>query len=148
MSLTELLIAISVMAILAAMAVPGLRAALTGYELSTAGFEAAAKVGEARTNALKRNRQTWLLITSATGTLQVQMTDPATATTVNVGNPFILPRRVQVVGAATQLVRFDPMGRPVDGAGVLQQQTLQMQQSFSSATRTVTAGTTGRIWVN
>jgi type II secretory pathway pseudopilin PulG len=151
MSIVDLLVALAVMSVIAAVAVPNIQAAGDGYELVTAGFDVAAKLGEARTNALKRNRQTWVLITAATQTLQLQMVDAGTGNPVDIGGPEFLPRRVEVLipgGAATQQILFDAMGRPVDGVGIVLQQAVQIRHIRSTQTRTVTAGTTGRITVN
>jgi Tfp pilus assembly protein FimT len=145
--LLEVVLVLAFTSILAALALPGVSAARNGYELVTAGANVEAKVAEARTNALKRNRNAWLLVTPATGMMQVQMADGLAP--VNVSTAEQLPARVQVIiPAAQQQLAFDALGRPVDGAGMLTPHVIQLRHAATGLVRTVTVGTTGRININ
>lgn len=143
----ELVIIAALVAVLAAVSVPSISAARDGYELITAGANVAAKVGEARTNALKRNRQTWVLVTPATRQVQVQTAGPAGA--VDIGWLELLPPRVTVINpAAPAQLRFDTLGRPVNAAGILAAHVIQLRHTGTQQVRTVTVGTTGRVTIN
>jgi type II secretory pathway pseudopilin PulG len=146
-ALLELIIVGALVAILAAIAVPTISAARDGYELVTAGANVAAKVAEARTNALKRNRQTWILVDPGAGTLQIQMAGAVGA--VDIGTLERLPARVAIdVPAAATALNLDTIGRPVDGAGVLTPHVIQVRHTGNGQIRTVTVGTTGRLTIN
>lgn len=143
----ELVIIAALVAILAAIAVPSLSAARDGYELVTAGANVASKIGQARTNALKRNRQTWVLVTPGAQTLQVQTAGPTGA--VDIGWVELLPTRVTIIAPAAQAqLRFDTLGRPVDAGGILTAHVIQLRHTGTQQVRTVTVGTTGRVTIN
>lgn len=143
----EVVLVLAFTSILAALAMPGISAARNGYELVTAGANVEAKLAEARTNALKRNRNAWLLVTPATRTLQVQTAGGLAP--VNVSTAEQLPARVLVaIPAAQQQLMFDALGRPVDGAGMLVPHVIQLRHAETGLARTVTVGTTGRITIN
>jgi Tfp pilus assembly protein FimT len=143
----ELVIIAALVAVLAAVSVPSISAARDGYELITAGANVAAKFGEARTNALKRNRQTWVLVTPNTRTVQVQTAGPTG--TVDIGWVELLPTRVTVINPAAQAqLRFDTLGRPVDAGGILAAHVIQLRHTGTQQVRTVTVGTTGRVTIN
>jgi type IV fimbrial biogenesis protein FimT len=141
-TLLELLLVIAVLAILMGMCVPRLRAAREGYSIQAAGFTVEAKLNEARTNALKRNRQTWLLLDGTAQTLRVQTTDAGGAI-VTLGELETLNGvRFEGLAGPTDTVVFDALGRPT-----VAPRTIQLRSSMSSRTRTVTVASTGRITV-
>ena len=143
----ELVIVAALVSILAAFAVPSISAARDGYELVTSGGKVAAKFAEARTIALKRNRQAWVLVNPAAGTLQIQVAGAVGA--VDVGFLEFLPGRVAIIApATTQQLTFDTIGRPIDGAGVLTPNVVQLRHTGTNQLRTITVGTTGRVTVN
>jgi len=137
----------AVLMVLAVLAVPSISAARDGYELVTSGANVAAKVAEARTNALKRNRFTWVLVTPASRTLQVQTAGAATP--LDIGFLQRLPPRVVIdLPAATTPLTFDTLGRPVNAAGILTAHVIQLRHTGNAQTRTVTVTTTGRVTIN
>jgi Tfp pilus assembly protein FimT len=139
--LLELVIIAAIVSVLAAIAVPSVSAARDGYELVTAGADVAAKFAEARTVALKRNRQAWVFVDPGAGTLQIQVAGALGP--VDVGMLKFLPGRVAVIApAATQPLTFDTIGRPVDGAGVLTPHVVQLRHTGYNQMRTITVGTT------
>jgi type IV fimbrial biogenesis protein FimT len=141
-TLLELLLAVAIVAVLVSMCVPGLRAAREGYRIETAGFTVEAKLVEARTHALKRNRQTWLLLDGTAQTLRVQTTGAGGAI-VDLGGLEILDGVVfEGLGAPTSTIVFDALGRPT-----VAPRTLQLRSRWSTRTRTVTVASTGRITV-
>ena len=143
----ELMLAVAFAAILAAIAAPSISAARNGYELETAGNIIGALVSEARTNAVKRNRNTWLLVTPGTRTLQAQTTGPGGP--VNVAPQEQLPARVAItVPAAQQQLSFDATGRPIDAGGALTQHVIQIRHLQTGLVRNIRVATTGRVLVN
>jgi len=142
--LIELVLVLAFTSVLAALAMPNLSAARNGYELLTASANVEAKVAEARTNAVKRNLNAWVLVTPATGTVQVQTPGP-----VNVSPAEQLPARVIIVAPnVEQQLLFDTLGRPIDAAGALVPHIIQIRRTETGLVRTVTVGTTGRVTVN
>jgi len=139
----ELVIVLTVLVLLAAITVPGAIAAQGAMQIHSAPFSMASKVGEARTNALKRNQPAWVLFDTAAGTAQVQTTGPTG--TVNIGPPEFLPANVvfNLGGAPTATITFDSMGRPAAPP-----QSIVLLHANSGVTRTVTVSATGRITVN
>jgi Tfp pilus assembly protein FimT len=146
-TITEALIIILFAFLLAAIGVPNLRAAQDGWALQTGAQEVVTKLNEARANALKHNRPAWVVLNGATNTMQVQVLGVPSGSTA-AGTLDYLPARVNFVTAATVLLRFDAMGRPIDAAGVVLSQSVQLRHTRSMMTRMVTATTTGRIAVN
>jgi Tfp pilus assembly protein FimT len=149
-SIVELLIVLLILVTVSAMAVPNFRAVEAAWALDSAGADVAGQLTNARLNALKRNRQTWLLVTVPTSTVQVQTFDED-GNVAAVGIPSLLPRTVGVVtggNASTQRIRFDSMGRPVDAVGVIAEQNIQLRHARTQRLRNVVVTTTGRITVN
>lgn len=137
-SLTELLIVVAIMAVLAAIGLPQLVAGVRAHRLQGSASMIAGKLADARINALKRNRATWLQIDAAAGTVQVQTTGAGGAV-VNLGELGRLSEGV-AFGAAPAQVAYDAMGRT---AGV---QTIQL--TGAGAVRTVTVRLTGAATIN
>jgi type IV fimbrial biogenesis protein FimT len=141
-TLLELLLVVAILAVLMGMCVPGLRAAREGYRIETAGFTVQAKLNEARTHALKRNRQTWLLLDGTAHTVRAQTTDAGGAI-VDLGGLEILDGVVlDGLGGPTSTVVFDALGRPT-----VAPRTIQLRSRWSTRIRTVTVASTGRITV-
>lgn len=141
-TLLELLLVVAILAVLMGMCVPGLRAAREGYRIESAGFTVEAKLNEARTHALKANRQTWLLLDGTEQSLRVQTTDAGGAI-VNTGALEMLDGVVfDGLGGPTSTVVFDALGRPT-----VAPRTIQLRSRWSTRIRTVTVASTGRITV-
>lgn len=143
----ELVIVAAVISTLAVLSVPSISASRNGYELVTASANVAAKFGEARTNSLKRNRDSWVLATPATRTFQVQTSSAGGP--VNISFVEVLPTRLAIINpAGQQSFMFDTLGRPVNAAGILTAHVVQLRHSDTNQTRTVTVTTTGRVTIN
>ena len=139
-TLIEGLIVVAFLTVLAAFAVPSVRVAQEGYRVHTTAFNVAQKLSEARTDALKRNRQTWLLVDGINRTAQVQ-TNGATGP-INIGFPEQLPQGVSFVGVSSTLqIFYDTVGRPATPPVTLQLTTT------NGMTRTITVVATGRVTV-
>ena len=142
-TLLELLFVVALAAIFAAIAVPNLQAVGEAYRLSTAASAIASKLAEARTNALKRNRLTWVLVDGAARRVQVQ-TAAASGAATDIGGPENLPSGVVFsIEESTASVTFDALGRPLDPP-----QSIQLHSPASGLARTIAVTSTGRITVN
>ena len=138
----ELLLVISLGIVVAGIALPNLRTVNNTYRMSTASALIASKVHQARTNALKRNRPTWVLVDGPTRSVQVQTAGAGGPQ--DIGGREFLPMGVAFgTGAAVATVAFDAMGRPVAPP-----QTIQILYPGSGLARTITVTSTGRITVN
>jgi len=142
-TLLELMLVVSLGIVVAGIALPNLLTMNRTYRLSSATVAVAAKVHQARTNALKRNRQTWVQIDGATRTVMV-MTTGAGGAPVGIGTSEVLPQAVTFgTGNAVATLTFDAMGRPLNPP-----QTIQILIAGSGLTRTITVASTGRVTVN
>jgi Tfp pilus assembly protein FimT len=141
-TLIEMLLVATLVIVLAGIALPNLRSMTETYRLSTAAVAVASKVHQARTNALKRNRPSWVLVDGTARTVQVQSND-AGGGTINIGGPEYMPAGITFAsGAGTVMLTFDSMGRPVNPP-----QTIQVLYPGSGLglSRTVTVTSTGRV---
>lgn len=111
-TLLEMTLVVVILIVLAAIAVPGFRAALDASRLESSAAMVASKLGEARIHALKRSRPTWLAIDVAKGVVQVQTTAPGGAV-VDVEGPGILSGGIGFVDPPAA-IPFDALGRPSD----------------------------------
>jgi len=138
-SLIDLLIVACILGIVLAVAIPEMRAALDMQRLDAGASRLASKLMDARMNAIKRNREAWLLIDTSAKTLQVQTTDNSSST-INVGGAEPLPTGISIGGTATQVI-FTSLGR------VASTQTITLTGSSTGKTKTVTISLVGEISV-
>jgi len=136
-SLIDLLIAACIMGIVLAIAIPQARAALDMQRLDAGASKVASKLMDARMNAIKRNRQAWLLVDTSAKTLQVQTTDNS-GSTINVGAAEPLPSGISIGGTVTQVI-FTSLGR------VASTETITLTGSSTGKTKTVTVSLVGEI---
>ena len=139
-SLIEVIVVVAITAVLASIAVPNLITAKRGFDLSTAGTSAANRLGEARMEAIKRNRPVNVLVEGASRTMTLSYTDPGpVVVTLGVEQ---LPAGVTLdLGGAPDLtITFDALGRPLNPP-----QTFAINHAELDQTRIVTVETTGRV---
>lgn len=142
-TLLEVLLVVSLGIVAAAITLPNLWTMNSTYRLTTATSEVASRVRQARTNALKRNRPSWVVVDGAARTVQVQ-TAGAGGVAENIGGPQFMPTGVTFgTGAGLATLTFDAMGRPLNAP-----QTIQLLYPGSGLTRTITVTSTGRVTVN
>jgi type IV fimbrial biogenesis protein FimT len=142
-TLLELLLVVALAMVVAGIAIPNLLTMNRSYRLSQASAAVVGKVHQARANALKRNRPSWVLVDGAAGIVRVQTTSAGGATE-NVGGADYIPQDVVfATGAAQATLTFDAMGRPLNPP-----QTIQLRITGSGLTRTITVASTGRITVS
>ncbi len=138
-SLFELMIVLAIASSLVLLAVPNVSRTLQTWRLDGSASMIYTKVMEARMNAIKRNRQSWLSIDSAGGEVQVQTTDD-TPTTIDVGTPGVLQSTVSFQTGSPAEVRFDSMGRPAVPRTIVIETT--------DMSKTIAISATGRVTVN
>lgn len=137
-TLLELLLVVATTIIIGGIGLASVTEGMRQHRLQASASMIAGKLTEARINALKRNRPTWLLIDAAAGRVRVQTLDGGGAT-VNLGEPGDLSRGI-VFGATPNRVDYDAMGRttPVQTIAV----------NADGQARTVTVGLTGAATIN
>ena len=107
--LVEILIVAALGIVFATMAVLQVRGALVQYRLQESTSMISGKLMEARMNALKRNRPTWLAIDVTTGVIQVQAAGPG-GVVQDVGVPGRLSQGIAFTEAPPQ-IDYDSLGR-------------------------------------
>jgi Tfp pilus assembly protein FimT len=138
-SLIDVLITVTIATVVLAVAIPGARSALEMQRLDASASKLASKLMDARMNAVKRNRQAWLLINSSARTLQVQTTD-SSGSTINVGGAEPLSSGVSV-GSTPSQVTFTSLGR------LAAAQTMTLTGTATGRTKSVTVSVVGQISV-
>ena len=109
-SLAETLVAVAILALIIGIALPNVAGVMESNKLQASTAMLASKLGEARINALKRNRPVWLKVDAGRGRVMVQ-TSGSGGTTLDIGAPGLLPSGVAFVQPAVD-VQFDSVGRP------------------------------------
>jgi type IV fimbrial biogenesis protein FimT len=139
-SLIEVIVVVAITAVLASIAVPNMITAKRGFDLSTAGTSAVNRLGEARMEAIKRNRPVNVVIEGASRTMTLSYTDPGpVVVTLGVEQ---LPSGItlDLGGNPDMTITFDALGRPLNPP-----QTFAINHAELDQTRTVTVETTGRV---
>lgn len=108
-TLLELLLVVAIMVIIGGIALPSVTEGMRRHRLQASASMIAGKLTEARINALKRNRPTWLLVEPDARQVRVQTLD-AGGSVVDLGVPGALSEGVDF-GAAPNQVAYDSMGR-------------------------------------
>jgi prepilin-type N-terminal cleavage/methylation domain-containing protein len=137
-TLLELLLVVAILVIVGGIAIPSVTEGVRRHRLQASASMVAGKLTEARINALKRNRPTWLLIDTAARRVQVQTSDAGGAA-VNIGEPGTLSEGIDFGATPTQ-VDYDAMGR------LTAVQAIAVTSNGSA--RTVTVGLTGATTIN
>ncbi len=143
-SLVELVVAVTVILILTAIAIPNINQTMESYRLETSASAIVGKLMDARINAIKRNRPAWLAINLAAGSSQVQIANPAPPPpAANLGTLELLPRGLVFVNPPTPAqITFDSLGR------IVAPQTVRLQVVRSGQQKTITVSPTGKVTVN
>jgi prepilin-type N-terminal cleavage/methylation domain-containing protein len=142
-SLTEMLLVVATMAVVASIALPNLVSTQQSYQIHTAGLTVTSRVGEARMEALRRNRRMDVVLDPAAGTLRIVEVQPGPVD-VLVSGPEYLPSTVIFDAAGTPNMRFafDSLGRPINPP-----QTITLRHTGSQQRRVITVQSTGRLQV-
>ena len=142
-SLIELIILLAIIGVLCAIAIPNMISARQGFRMQTASSTVVHRLGEARIESVKRNRQVDVTLDNAARTLTATVTNAGGVTTIIAGQEY-LPAGVvfNLGGGATYLISFDSMGRPVTPP-----RAFLVQYPGSGLSRTVTVQSTGRITI-
>ncbi|HEX6322933.1 MAG TPA: GspH/FimT family pseudopilin [Vicinamibacterales bacterium] len=141
-TLLEMMLVVALGLVITAIALPNLRSTTETYRLSTGAVAVASKVHQARTNALKRNRPSWVLVDGTARSVRVQSTD-AGGNVVDIDGPEFMPSGIVFAsGPGTVTLAFDSMGRPVNPPQTIQ---LLYPGSGLGLSRTITVTSTGRV---
>lgn len=140
-SVVELIIVVALVGILVAIAIPSITRTLELSRLDTSASIVASKLSEARINAIKRNRTTWLEINPVSRTVQVRSTDGAGAT-VNLGFPATLPEGVIFSNSDNMQITITSLGR-LSGAS----QTVTLRTARTAQSKSLTITPAGRVTV-
>lgn len=140
-SFPELLIVLLVISILVTMALPQSIRQLQLYRLDTSVSAISNKLMEARMNAVKRNRTTWLRLDKAAKTSQIKSTNTAGAT-INVGFPERFPQGMILDTVDSIEISFDSMGRLSTTAP-----TITIKEENSNKRKTIAVSLSGKISV-
>jgi prepilin-type N-terminal cleavage/methylation domain-containing protein len=137
-SLIELVVALAILVVLATIALPNVQGVVESRKLESATSMLAAKLAEARMNALKRNRAVWLDVDVPHGRAQPR-TSGALGVAVEAGAPVFLPAGVRFL-PPVPTARFDATGRLAGGGVAL---TLELERG--GARRAVRVSAAGAV---
>ncbi len=139
-SLIELVVVIAILGLLASIAVPNLVSARQSYQIHTSGQLVTTRLGQARMEALRRNRQMDVVLDGATRSLRIVIVQAGADVTVE--GPEYLPGGVIFDPAGTPNMRltFDSLGRPLNPP-----QTVTLRHTGSGQRRVITIQPTGRL---
>jgi prepilin-type N-terminal cleavage/methylation domain-containing protein len=141
-SLTELVMVVAIIGVITSIAIPNLMAARQGYQIHTAGLNITNRIGEARMEALRRNRQVVVVLDAVNRSARVVVVQAGADVTVD--GPEYLPTGVIYDAAGTPNLRltFDSLGRPLNPP-----QTVTLRHTGSGQRRIITIQPTGRLQV-
>jgi len=112
-SLTELLIALLIILVVSAIAIPKVLETLEAYRLEAAATLLASRLTEARMSAVKLNRLAWLAIEPDAGRFRVYSTDPGSpGGPTALGPAEVLPAGLRFAEPTPGQIGFDALGRP------------------------------------
>jgi len=139
-SLPEILIVLVIISVILVITLPRAIQTLRAYRLDSTVSIITDKLMEARIDAIKRNRTSWLMIDRTGKTARVRTTDAA-GTTIDVGYPQKFPEGVNLAGTANSInVTFDSLGRSSSGT-----QSFTVLESNSTLSKDMTVSPTGKI---
>jgi type IV fimbrial biogenesis protein FimT len=138
-SVVELLVVVAIAAVIVAIAIPNVSGVMEASKLQAATSMLAAKLGEARMNALKRNRSVSLVVDAPGGRVQIQTT-AAGGRPLALGGVALLPAGVAFV-EPVPLLQFDSVGRPATPPP----RTLTVEVLATRARRSVSVSPAGTI---
>jgi Tfp pilus assembly protein FimT len=142
-SLIEIVIVGAIILAIAVIAVPKSIQSLRAYRLATAVSMTNEMLMDARMDAIKRNRTSWLTVDKVAKTAQVHTTDGVGAT-INVGFAQNLPQGVNLVSTLNSIdLGFDSLGRCSAGT-----QTFTISESGSGLKQDITISPAGKITVS
>jgi prepilin-type N-terminal cleavage/methylation domain-containing protein len=140
-TLVELLIVLSIMGILSAIAIPATRSAMATYQLSSAVYSATGAIQAARYQAIMKGYLYRVSFDTTQNTFQVLNQVPPATSFSNVGSAVPLSGSPITVSAATTL-QFNPNGSVSATVG-----TMNFSISYKGTTKTLTVSNYGSISV-
>ncbi len=140
-SFPELLIVFLSIAILAVLSLPQSNRQLQLYRLDTGVSIISGKLMEARMEAIKRNRTTWLRLDKTAKTAQIKTTNTS-AETIDVKSSESFPQGMILDASDSLEISFDSMGRLTTGT-----QTVTIRETNSGKRKDITISPAGKITV-
>ncbi len=140
-SMVELAIVLTVVLVLAAVTFPSIVATMSLYRLETSASVIEGKLADARINAIKRNRQVWLLLDSTAKSARLQYSDGGT---IDVGTEEFLGTGISFVSPTPGQITFDAQGWPTGSPPF----TVRLEVDSSGDQRNVTVSPTGKITIS
>lgn len=140
-SMVELTIALTVVLVLAAVTFPSIVTTMGLYRLETSASMIEGKLAEARINAIKRNRQVWLLLDSTANSAKLQYIDGETKP---LGTEEFLGTGIQFVSPTPGQITFDAQGW-LTGSPPLE---VKLEVENSGDQKTLEVSATGKITIS
>jgi prepilin-type N-terminal cleavage/methylation domain-containing protein len=138
-SLPEIMIVVLVVAILVVLTLPQSNRQLQLYRLDSSVSLISSKLMEARMEAIKRNRTTWLRLDKTAKTIQIRTTN-SSAQTINISSPELFPQGMVLDASDSLEISFDSMGRLTTGT-----QTFSIRETNSNKRKNITVSPAGKI---
>lgn len=141
LTMVELLIVIVVVLVLAAITFPTIMTTMSLLRLETSVAMIEGKLADGRINAIKRNRQVWLLLDSTANSAKLQYNDGGT---INLGTEEFLGTGIKFISPTPSQIAFDAQGWPTGSPPL----TVRLEVEISGDQKNVTVSPTGKITIN
>ena len=139
-SAVELVMAVGITIMMAAITYPSIVASMDLLRLETSVAMIEGKLGDARINAIKRNRQVWLKFDSAQKSVQVQYDDGGT---VDVGPEGYLGTGISFASPTPTQLTFDAQGWPT-----VAPETARLEIDRTGDQKDITVSLTGKVTIS
>ncbi len=137
----ELAIVITVVLVLAAFTFPSIVTTMSLYRFETSASMIEGKLADARINAIKRNRQVWLLLDSTAKSAKLQYNDGGA---IDVGTEEFLGTGINFVSPTPSQITFDAQGWPTGSPPF----TVRLEVENFGDQKNVTVSPTGKVTIN
>ena len=139
--MVELAIVLMVVLVLAAVTFPSIVTTMGLYRLETSASMIEGKLADARINAIKRNRQVWLLLDSTANSANLQYDDGGTT---DLGTEEFLGIGINFVSPTPSQIAFDAQGWPTGSPPF----TVRLEVENFGDQKNVTVSPTGKVTIN
>ncbi len=140
-SMVELAIVLTVVLVLAAVTIPSIVSTMGLYRLETSASMIEGKLAEARINAIKRNRQVWLLLDSTANSAEPQCID---CETIDLGTKEFLATGIKFVSPTPGQITFDAQGWPTGSPPF----EVKLEVENSGDTKSLEVSATGKMTIS
>ena len=140
-TMVELVIVVVIVLVLAAITFPTIVTTMSLLRLETSVAMIEGKLADGRINAIKRNRQVWLLLDSTANSAKLQYNDGGT---INLGTEEFLGAGIKFISPTPSQISFDAQGWPTGSPPL----TVRLEVEMSGDQKNVTVSPTGKITIN